>query len=63
MQAVNIQTIQAGGSGFRHLLWYAGTAYISGQICVVKYVWQSQARRHRSVEQIRDIRAERSGSE
>jgi enamine deaminase RidA (YjgF/YER057c/UK114 family) len=40
MQAVNIQTIQAGGSGFRHLLWYADTAYISGQIGVVKYVRQ-----------------------
>jgi hypothetical protein len=36
MQAVNIQMIQAGGDGFRHLLQYAGTAYVSGQLGMVK---------------------------
>jgi hypothetical protein len=63
MQAVNIQTIRAGRSGFRRLLWYVGTAYISGQIHVVNYVRQSRARRRQSAEQIRDVGAEWSGSE
>jgi hypothetical protein len=60
---MNIQMIQAGGNGFRRLLQYVDTAYVSGQIRVVKYVWQSRARRCRLAEQIRDIRAERSRSE
>jgi hypothetical protein len=30
------QTIWTGGNGFRHLLQYVGTAYVSGQIGVVK---------------------------
>jgi hypothetical protein len=63
MQAVNIQSIRAGGSGFRHLLQYVGTAYISGQIHVVKYVRQSRARRRQLAEQIRDVGAEPSRSE
>jgi hypothetical protein len=28
--------IQASGGGFRHLLWYADTAYVSGQIGMVE---------------------------
>jgi hypothetical protein len=57
------QTIQAGGNGFRHLLQYAGTAYVSGQIGVVKYIWWSQARSRRLAEQIQDVGAEWSRSE
>jgi hypothetical protein len=49
MQAMNIQTIQAGGEGFRHLQWYADTAYVSGQISMVKYAWQSWANTHQLV--------------
>jgi hypothetical protein len=60
---VNIQTIRAGGSGFRHLLWYVGTAYVSGQIRVVNYMRRSRARRRRSVERIRDVGAEQSRAE
>jgi hypothetical protein len=36
MQAVNIQMIQASSNGFRHLLQYVGTAYVSGQLGMVK---------------------------
>jgi hypothetical protein len=35
--------IRAGRNGFRHLLRYAGTAYVSGQIRVVKYMWRSRS--------------------
>jgi hypothetical protein len=28
--------IQAGSKGFRHLLWYVDTAYVSGQIGTVE---------------------------